>query len=370
MTSVAWKSPGEQTPHLLAIAISDRDPKFTRKPARNLKSDGPLVEDQAFNILLAGEQGLGLLLNRSPESMFILARNPRLAHSIANCGGNHYELAHTVARTASTVRIFAADGSNKCIKRINYGTGEVANIYSYKNATETPVNVLLPDPYNDEKLFIIVWTKISHESVFTLVLLTCKDNGKWQDELKAEFYRANTETFDAETLTTSLCRAGKYIVCAVGGANRLTAFEYTPSNNELVKLKGEQLFDQQILHVDAANSTTGPLFMIAFADGTIRLYNQLSLPKETRLELQETFQVIYENVLKLLCVGDRLLVATLDYDEGRHCIWSFRLMGMTFYPERQIHLGFPILIECLCCDPSSNYIYGVNSLSNETLTFE
>lgn len=176
LTSDAWKSPSEQTPHLLAIAISDRDPKFTKELARILKSDGSLVEDQDFNILLAGDQELGFLFNRYPESQFILARKSQLAHGIAR--NHNYDLARIVVRNSDTVRIFAADGSNKCIKRYHYGTGEVANIYSFtsKNVTETPVNVLLPDPYNDEKLFIIVWAKISHESVFTLVLLACKDN--------------------------------------------------------------------------------------------------------------------------------------------------------------------------------------------------
>ena len=161
------------------------------------------------------------------------------------------------------------------------------------------------------------------------------------------------------------------MLCAVAGAHRLAAFEYT-SRNEPLKAAGDQRFDEAIVHVDALTSDTRSLVAIAFADDSIRLYRLqkklLSQLTETRLDLQETFRVECEHVHKLLFAGDRLLVNARFDDEDEHSIWSCHVMGERVYGEGRVLLDSNISVASWCYDHKDNQIYCVDSATNDIFT--
>ena len=241
-------------------------------------------------------------------------------------------------------------------------------------------SLLLPNSNDDDTIFAIeskqlsrlVGVLIRNETVFTLSSLTCFTEDKqfiWKLTGSAEFYRVDTEALENEVPPTSLCRAGRHVLCAVAHSHRLIAFEYT--NNGLPpKEAGDQRFEEEIVHVDALNADTGPLVAIAFADESIRLYrNESTQPNEARFALHETFRVTCENVRKLLFAGERLLVAERSDDEEVHRVWSCRVVGERLFPEGEVILDTKISLECWCYDRIFQHIYCVDSAKSETFKF-
>lgn len=225
---------------------------------------------------------------------------------------------------ASNPFVFATDEANRCIKWLHTGTGHLTDAYRSKSETRVH-NVLIHDPSDDNNMLAIesvlvsrlVGVLIRNEVLYRLVQLTRQfreEKTIWENTWSADFYRVETDTIETELPSTSLCLAGSFVLCAVSQSHLLVAFEYV-SPVELMKMAGDQRFDERIQCIDALNSATGSLqaIAIAFADDSIRLY-RMELNR-TAFTLQETYRVFCENVCKLLFAGERLLVAERSEDE-------------------------------------------------------
>ena len=74
----------------------------------------------------------------------------------------------------------------------------------------------------------------------------------------AEFYRVESEQLDTNAQHTSLCRAGGHVLCSVARLRRLVSFIWRngrTSGRKRGEVVGDQQFDEEIVHVDALNST-------------------------------------------------------------------------------------------------------------------
>lgn len=379
----------------LAAAYA-RDPVLAKALACNPEWAAALASNQTWALALVRDSELIAALTRDPDLASKLAHCSDLAAALASNSEvaaafardpalaialvRDPEIASTFARMASSLFLFGADSANRCIKLLHTGTGALIEAYKTDSVTHCVHNAFLPDLSKKEDLLAIdsipvsrlIGVFIRNETVFHVLRLSFeyagnKSTDTWHVIWKEEFYRVEKEQLEAEDSHTSLCRAGNYIICAVSGAYRLTAFEYTGSKNPL-KAEGEQRFDEKIVQVAATNSTNGSLIAIAFADDTIRLYLQKSSQRsKMRFDLQETFQVVCENVHQLLFTGERLLVTERSEDEEEDRIWSCQVIGEGLNVEGIVQLDEPTSIESWCYDSIGNHIYCVNALANESL---
>ena len=350
--------------------IGARDPKFAAVVTRDPKFAAAVARDPELAAAVARDPELAAAWARNPELAAAWARDPELAADVAR----NPELA-AAAKWVRTPILFGSDDANRCIKRLYSNTGQLA--LAYKATSDTRVhNLLVPNVYDENDLLAIESKQISrqvgvlirNETVFSLVPLTwhfkadSEEKEVWQVTWFAELYRVDIEP-GAEAQTTSLCRAGNYVLCAVAQSNRLAAFEYTNRDAPL-KSAGDYRFYDGIVHVDAFSSgaATGSLVAIAFTDDSIHLYRQQL--KETRIDLQETCRVKCEHVHKLLFAGDRLLVSARSDEENEHSVWSCHVERERLYGEGLVQLGSEISVESWCYDHTDNQIYCVDADTN------
>ena len=278
--------------------------------------------------------------------------------------------------------LFVADAVNACIKWFDHRDDTLKQVYRAEGGARVH-NALLPDARRLDlyaidsldnsglnkaetrfRLLRLRWTikkeKVENEGI-----------DLWEVKWAEEFYRVDSEHLDANAQYSSLCRAGGHVLCSVALSRRLVAFKYQ-TENELEKkgeVVGDQQFDEEIVHVDALNSTVGSLVAIAFADG-IRLYRHESAqPKAGALNLQETFKVNRENVHKLLFAGERLLVAHRSQNEV-DCAWSWNIVDERLADENPVHLELQFSAQSWCIGPGENTFYLVNSSTNDLLNLE
>ena len=395
--------------HKFAAAFA-RDPEFAAAVARNPEFAATCARNPEFAAAFARDPELAAAVARDPESATAFTRNKELVAAVARdpefaaaCARNPESAAacaripefaaafarnprfETLSKWMPAPLLFCSDDANRCIKRLYSNTGQLAQTYRAESDTRMH-NLLVPNAYDENDLFAIQSKHISrlagvfirNETVFSLVRLTwhfkadSEEKEVWQVSWSAELYRVDMEQRrGAEAPTSSLCLAGSFVLCAIAGAHRLAAFEYT-SRDEPLKMAGDQRFDEAIVHVDALTSDTRSLVAIAFADGSIRLYRPqkklLSQSTETRLNLQETFRVVCEHVHKLLFAGDHLLVSARSDDEDEHSIWSCHVMGERVYGEGSVLLDSKISVASWCYDHTDNQIYCVDSATNNIFT--
>ena len=356
-----------------------REPALPRAFAREPALADAFAREPALARAIAREPGLADALAREDAFARAFAREPALADAFAR----DPTLTDAFAREPAPL-VFGVDVVNRCVKRLYSTTGNLLDAYRAPGDTGVH-NVLLPNTYDENELYIIESKQVSHlvgvlyrdETTFSLVRLAWRfevdreDKEAWECTGSAEFYRVDTKQLVPQAPPTSLCRAGSHVLCAVSSTYRLAAFVYK-GRDEPLKAAGDQRFDEKLLHVDALNSATGPLIAIAFADESIRLYRNEAQHKKTRFSLLETFRVFCENVDKLLFAGERLLVAERsgEEDEDEHRVWSCRVMGERLYPEGRVLLGSPISVASWCYDAKFKHIYYVDALTKETLRFE
>ena len=349
-----------------------RNPELATAWARDTELAAACARNPEFAAAWARDPELAAPWARNPEIAAAVARNPEFAAPWAR----NSELAAAV-KWVRTHFLFGSDDANRCIKRLYSSTEQLA--VAYKSASDTRVhNLLVPNAYDENDLLAIESKQISrqvgvlirNETVYSLVRFTwhfkadSEEKEVWEVTWFAELYRVDIEP-GAEARTTSLCRAGNYVLCAVALSNRLAAFEYTNRDAPL-KSAGDYRFYNGIVHFDAFSSgaATGSLVAIAFTDESIHLYRQQL--KETRLDLQETCRVLCEHVHKLLFAGDRLLVSARSDEEDEHSVWSCHVVGERLYGEGLVQLGSEISVESWCYDHTNNQIYCVDAATNTT----
>lgn len=308
------------------------------------------------------------VVRRTPDLRVSTEKSPYFASLSFNPG----------LSTAVAPQIFyAADSENACVKRVDV-CGTQNTLYTATGGLLVHAVLCLPTPttttFSDELCLVQscdvsrqIGVLIRQETFFTIAKLEVYlSEGKWTSKVlwQSEFYRCDRQKFDPELFPVSLCRSGHSVLCDAPNSHRLTAFEYEVAKP--LRRTGIQNFDAQIVDMAAVNAATGRRVAIAFRDNetsstSIRLYrhwrdtfearkiqranidsglaSHLSLHSNSKAvsrsseessetsgssfsELQETFRVDFDNVHKLLWIGDRLLVAERPEDEERDVFWS------------------------------------------------
>ena len=301
---------------------------------------------------------------------------------------NEPRLVAVAARTVWQTRgIFVTDTANGCIKWLDQQYDELKEVYRAERGTRVH-NTMLADPCRLD-LYAIESIEKSQEkeTLFRLLRIgwTCKtDKEIWTVKWAEKFYEEDSEKLDAKEPHTSLCRAEGYVLCAVA-CSRLVFFKHISDKEEeeeemrvkretqmktgtLTRAAGDQLFDEEIIHVDALSSHSGLLVAIAFVH-SIRLYrHESSQSKVAALNLQEIFLVTRESVHKLLFYGDRLLVAERSNNEDN--IWSWNIVDNRLETARRVHLDSQSSVQSWCIGPSENLIYCLDSVTNYILSLK
>ena len=287
-----------------------------------------------------------------------------------------------------TCGIFVTDAANACIKWLDQQHDELKKVYRAERGARL-LNMMLYDS-NSPDLYAIesieksrLFTKTTR---FRLLQIDCHYSLIKQEMIctikwAAKLYRANTIKLDATGESTSLCHAGSYLLCSVAHSRRLVFFKHQSDKEEEEEMRlkretrmkkdkstraaGNQLFDEEIMHIDALNSHSGSPVAIAFVH-SIRLYrHESSQSKVAALNLQETFRVTRESVHKLLFYGDRLLVA--ERSQNKYNIWSWNIVGDRLETASRVHLDSQSSVQSWCIGPSENLIYCLDSVTNDIL---
>ena len=294
--------------------------------------------------------------------------------------------------------LFVADAANECIKWFDHRDDTLKLVYRAERGARVH-NALLPDarrldlfaidsfdnsgPNKDETRFRLLrlrWTikkeeepneeeEESDEFLQPIKKIKVEEKEIWNIKWAEEFYRVDSEQLDAKAQHTSLCRVGGHVLCSVARSLRLVAFEYQTENErkeEKGEVVGDQQFDQEIVHIDAFNSTAGSLVAIAFGKG-IRIYrHESAYPKADNFNLKEIFRENRENVHKLLFAGERLLVAQRSQNEV-DCVWSWNIVDARLADEKPVHLELQFSAQSWCIGPGENIFYLVNSDTKDLL---
>ena len=304
---------------------------------------------------------------------------------------NEPRLVAVAARTVWQTRgIFVTDAANACIKWLDQQHDELKEVYRAERCARL-LNMMLydsnsPDLYAIESIIEKSWL-FTKTTRFRLLQIDChysliKHEMRCTIKWAAELYEVDTKKLDVTGERTSLCHAGSYLLCSVAHSRRLVFFKHRSDKEEeeeemtlkietqmqtgtFTRAAGDQLFDEEIMHVDALSSHSGLLVAIAFVH-SIRLYrHESSQSKVADLNLQETFRVTRASVHMLLFYGDRLLVAERSQNEEN--IWSWNIVGDRLETARRVHLDSQSSVQSWCIGPSENLIYCLDSVTNDIL---
>ena len=276
---------------------------------------------------------------------------------------NEPRLVAVSARTVEqTCGIFVADAANACIKWLDQQRDELKEVYRAERGARL-LNMMLFDS-NSADLYVIesseksrLFTKTTRFRLLQMDSLV-KHEMRYTIKWAAKFYKVDTKELDATGERTSLCRAGSYLLCSVAHSRRLVFFKHRSDDDQddidddkkkmrlmcgtrmkkdkSTRAAGTQLFDEEIMHIDAHSSHSGSPVAIAFVH-SIRLYrHESSQSNVADLNLQETFRVTRESVHKLLFSDDRLLVA--ERSQNEYNIWSWNIVGDRLETARRVHL--------------------------------